>query len=168
MLIYLIFGNAMKFGMIFFYICLFSRASSKFGNIIYVICSIFGKVMKFGMIFFYICLFSRTSSEFANINDVICSIFVIAMTFITIFFYICLFSRTSSEFGNIIHGIFSIFNSSQKSTFWGPHLHDNFLALCLSSLYKGMHSYELLITISIFTIVHYHIKNISSKPKKGD
>src|SRR5699024_2469432 len=166
MLIYLIFGNAMKFGMIFFYICLFSRASSKFGNIIYVISPIFGKVMKFGMIFFYICLFSRTSSEFGNIVYVICPIFGKAMKFGMIFFYICLFSRTSSEFGNIIHGIFSIFNSSQKSTFWGPHLHDNFLALCLSSLYKGMHSYELLITISIFTIVHYHIKKYIIKAEE--
>src|SRR5699024_9110252 len=134
------------------------RTSSVFLHLIYVICPIFVKMIKFGMISFYICLFSRTSSEFGNIVYVICPIFGKTIKIGLIFFYIYLFSRTSSKFGMIIHGIFSIFNSSQKSTFCGPYLHDNFLALCLSSLYKGTHSYELLITISIFTTVHYHIK----------
>src|SRR5699024_10581204 len=161
-----IFGKVMKFGMIFFYICLFSRTSSEFGNIVYVICPIFGKTIKIGLIFFYIYLFSMSSSEFGNIIYVSCPIFGKTIKIGLIFFYIYLFSRTSSKFGMIIHGIFSIFYFSQKSTFCGPYLHDNFLALCLSSLYKGTHSYELLITISIFTTVHYHIKKYIIKAEE--
>src|SRR5699024_7647122 len=97
---------------------------------------------------------------------VICPIFGKAMKFGMIFFYICLFSMASSKFGKIIHVIFSIFNSSQKSAFCCSLLHDNFLALCLKSLYKGMHNYELLITISNFTIDHYHIKKYIIKDEE--
>src|SRR5699024_9527577 len=144
--------------LIYFYICLFSMDSSKFENIIYVICPIFGNAMKFGLIFFYICLFSMDSSKFGNIIYVICPIFGFAMVFRLIFFYICLFSMVSSEFGNIDSRYLLHLQFFTKIYFLGPLLHDNFLALCLSSLYKGMHSYELLITISIFTTVHYHNK----------
>src|SRR5699024_158079 len=77
------------------FICLFSMASSKFGNIVYVICPVFGNAMKFGMIYFYICLFSMASSEFGNIIYLICPIFGKAIKIGMIFFYICLFSRTS-------------------------------------------------------------------------
>src|SRR5699024_4940812 len=131
-----------------------------------VICPIFGKEMKFGMIFFYICLFSMDSSKFGNIIYVICPIFGKAMKFGMIFFYICLFSMASSKFGKIIHVIFSIFNSSQKSAFCCSLLHDIFLALCLISLYKEMHTYELLITILMFTIVHYNIKKYIIKAEE--
>src|SRR5699024_12512718 len=41
-----------------------------------------------------------------------------------------------------------------------------YLALCLTTHYKGMHNYELLITISILTIVHYYIKKYIIKAEE--
>src|SRR5699024_4499445 len=106
------------------------------------------------------------SSELGNIIYVICPIFGNAMEFGLIYFYICLFSMVSSEFGNIDSRYLLHLQFFTKIYFLGPLLHDNFLALCLSSLYKGMHSYELLITISIFTTVHYHNKKYIIKAEE--
>src|SRR5699024_2421071 len=161
-----IFSNAMEFGLIYFYICLFSMDSSKFENIIYVICPIFGNAMKFGLIFFYICLFSMASSKFGNIIYVICPIFGKTIKIGLIYFYICLFSMVSSEFVNIDSRYLLHLQFFTKLYFLVSLPHDHFLALCLSSLYKGMHSYELLITISIFTTVHYHNKKYIIKAEE--